>query len=123
MAPAIPFPVGVPDIFLPEGRAEGAVIGNVGVFLADRNDQVNAADGLNLVRITEVGDIVTGCMKINIVVVVAAKEIAHVIFAAERNHSFKAGGMAQRKIHGMVGAKATAVGDQEVIVILAADQG
>ena len=122
MAPAVPFTEGVSDVFVPERGAEGAVVFDVGIVLAHSDDQINLADGVDLAAVIQVGNIVAGGVKVDVVVVVAAKEVAHIIFAAQGDDPFEALRMAQSKVEGVIGAKATAVGDQVGIAIFLLDE-
>lgn len=122
MAPAVPFAEGVSDVFVPERGVEGAVVCDVGIVLAHGNDQINLADGVKLAAVVQVGNIVAGGVKVDVVVVVAAKEVAHIIFAAQGDNPFEALRMAQGKVEGVIGAKATAVRDQVGIAIFLLDE-
>ena len=44
MAPAIPLAEGVPDLFAPECAAKGTIVADIGIMLADGNDDIQPAD-------------------------------------------------------------------------------
>ena len=122
MAPAIPLAERVPDLFAPERAAKGAIVADIGIMLADGNDDIQPADRLDPAPVGQIGHIMAGGMLIDIVIVIPTKKPAHIIFTAERQHAAKELRVAQRNVHGVVRAKATAMRNQERVAVLAANQ-
>ena len=89
MAPAVPFPKGVADLFLPERLAKGAIVGDIRVFFAHRNNHILATQRVQKLWIADVRCVMAGRVEIDVVVVIAVEKAGHVILAAEGQHPAK----------------------------------
>ena len=118
VAPAIPFTKGVGNAFFPQGAAKRPIVFNVGIVLTDNDDDVHAAQRLEPFVIGQIWDEVARRIEVNVVVVVTAEEIAHIVLAAQRQHTTKQVRMAEGDVDGMVCTKTASMCNQEGILVL-----
>lgn len=122
VAPAIPLAAGVPDVFAPQGGAKLAIVLNIRISrpIARIISMRRIASGSLPDRSSSAQSGWAYCDRWH-------HHNSHqrndwCIFTTKGQHSAKVPGVAQRKVNGMIGTKATAVGDHERVRIFGLGQ-
>src|SRR5687767_4448677 len=83
------------------------------IALADGENYIHAAQRGQLDHIMQIGQKLARGVKVEVFVMIAAKKVAHIIFATQGEHTTETIGMAKGNVDSMIGAKATTMHHQE----------
>ena len=116
---------GVPDTFTPKSIAQCLVVFQENILFSYDENNFKAFQLTDQFPVVEVGDILTGCVVIDILVAVALEQIVEMFqrdgeieTAAEANDFVEESGIFKRQVDGMPGAEAAAGGNDGWVGVL-----